>query len=404
MPPRSAVELLRLEMDLLWGDGRGPDLVIACATDGVSVRTGQLVSDVVADAVRVDVQHSAWTTDFSAPPPIVKHVREQLEEGLGLGITLARGSGPTFVIDDDVAVCPNVSVIHSDTADVERLREANPGNWGAAEWTDLLEGHLGTWTMAVLDRRVVSICHTPVSSTSAAEAGTWTHPDFRGRGLAAACTAAWAARMRPTGRVLFYSTSWTNHSSQKVAARLGLRHIGCTWQLQRLSDESGWTDPRVRGALSSIEGSGLVAAALIQAGDIVCVWGGGRTISDNELRAVAASGRRYSSVAIGEDENILWGVEEVGGAGPGGANHSCDPNLWMHDARTVCARRDIASGEELTLDYALMTVSPDWGMACHCGVQLCRGVVTGNDWQLPELQERYSGHFSPFVNARIAAA
>jgi uncharacterized protein len=54
-------------------------------------------------------------------------------------------------------------------------------------------------------------------------------------------------------------------------------------------------------------------------------------------------------------------------------------------------------------DYALATVSPEWRMECHCGAASCRGVVTGNDWQLAELQERYRGHFSPFINARIAA-
>jgi hypothetical protein len=74
----------------------------------------------------------------------------------------------------------------------------------------------------------------------------------------------------------------------------------------------------------------------------------------------------------------------------------------MLDARTVGARRDIAAGEELTLDYALFSVAPEWRMECHCGSSLCRGVVTGNDWRLAELQERYAGHFSPFINARIA--
>jgi len=131
------------------------------------------------------------------------------------------------------------------------------------------------------------------------------------------------------------------------------------------------------------------------------VWGGGKVISDAELRGIAASGQRYSSAAIGEDQNLLWDVVESGDDGPGGANHSCDPNLWMQDERTVSARRDIAAGEELTIDYALMTVSPDWRMACQCGARLCRGVVTGNDWQLPELQKRYRGHFSPFINTRI---
>lgn len=74
----------------------------------------------------------------------------------------------------------------------------------------------------------------------------------------------------------------------------------------------------------------------------------------------------------------------------------------MLDARTVGARRDITASEELTLDYALFSVAPEWRMECHCGNAFCRGVVTGNDWRLPELQERYAGHFSPFINARIA--
>jgi hypothetical protein len=49
--------------------------------------------------------------------------------------------------------------------------------------------------------------------------------------LVAAVTAAWAALMRPTGRHLLYSVARTNVSSQRVAARLGLRPIGWLWQL-----------------------------------------------------------------------------------------------------------------------------------------------------------------------------
>ena len=147
----------------------------------------------------------------------------------------------------------------------------------------------------------------------------------------------------------------------------------------------------------------MYASAPIRAGEVVFVWGGARIISNAELRAIEASGRRYCSAAIAEDQNILWDIVGAGAGGPGGANHSCDPNLWMQDERTVCARRDIATGEELTMDYALGTVSPDWRMECHCGAELCRSVITGNDWQLPELQQRYAGHFSPFINVRIAA-
>ncbi len=95
---------------------------------------------------------------------------------------------------------------------------------------------------------------------------------------------------------------------------------------------------------------------------------------------MAASGRRYSSAGIGENQHILWSAEDPDAGGPGAANHSCDSNLWMLGERTVCARRDIAAGEELTLDYALITIAPEWRMDCHCGSTLCRGVVTGNRW------------------------
>jgi hypothetical protein len=68
----------------------------------------------------------------------------------------------------------------------------------------------------------------------------------------------------------------------------------------------------------------------------------------------------------------------------------------------VVARRDIAAGEELTLDYALGSGNPQWSMEdCNCGSPLCRGRVTGNDWRQPELQQRHAGHFSPYRNERI---
>jgi hypothetical protein len=39
---------------------------------------------------------------------------------------------------------------------------------------------------------------------------------------------------------------------------------------------------------------------------------------------------------------------------------------------------------------------------CACGSPLCRRRVTGNDWRRTDLQQRHAGHFSPFINARIA--
>ena len=159
-----------------------------------------------------------------------------------------------------------------------------------------------------------------------------------------------------------------------------------------------WVDPRVEVRPSAIAGRGTFAREPIHAGEIIEIWGGVR-IFNEELDSIAASGERYNSAAIGEGINLLFALDDPFGFD----NHSCDPNLWMRDARTIVARRDIACDEELTIDYALFTVTPSWAMecACRCGSALCRQIITGNDWQRPELQERYRDHFSPFINDRI---
>ncbi|HUF12981.1 MAG TPA: hypothetical protein VMN78_07780 [Longimicrobiales bacterium] len=65
--------------------------------------------------------------------------------------------------------------------------------------------------------------------------------------------------------------------------------------------------------------------------------------------------------------------------------------------------RDIESGEELTIDYAMIDGDASETMPCDCGAQSCRRVVTGDDWRRPELQRRYDGWFSRYLADRISA-
>jgi hypothetical protein len=68
------------------------------------------------------------------------------------------------------------------------------------------------------------------------------------------------------------------------------------------------------------------------------------------------------------------------------------------------AWRDIAAGEEITTDLAYCEATPDYCLEpCNCGSSLCRGRVTGNDWKLPALQERYRGYFTPYIQRLIQA-
>lgn len=124
---------------------------------------------------------------------------------------------------------------------------------------------------------------------------------------------------------------------------------------------------------------------------------GGRVLTDDELQALGLD--THNSLAIGDRLNLLLDDDSPVTFG----NHCSDANLWMADELTFVARRDIAPGEEVTVDYALFTADLPFRMQCRCGSAVCRGEVTNEDWKRRDVPEPYAGHFSPFLNVRTAA-
>ena len=119
---------------------------------------------------------------------------------------------------------------------------------------------------------------------------------------------------------------------------------------------------------------------------------GGRLVSGAELRDLFESSSTYvDTITVLPDVHLVLPGRQPIGYG----NHSCDPTLWHDDAFTLTARRDIVAGDEVTVDYATQTAEPDFAMPCRCGQALCRGTVTGDDWRLPELRQRYGDHWVP---------
>lgn len=146
-------------------------------------------------------------------------------------------------------------------------------------------------------------------------------------------------------------------------------------------------------------GLGMFAREAIAAGEVVLRWGG---VVYRQEDILAGKANPESVAVLGDD---LYLADPAGEptAEDYPLNHSCDPNLWMADAVSLAARREIAAGEELTADYALWLYDVDWELApCCCGSRLCRGQVTAADWKLPALQARYAGHFTPWINGMIA--
>lgn len=84
------------------------------------------------------------------------------------------------------------------------------------------------WCVAIDGEEVAAIAFAARLGAIGAEIGVYTFPKYRSRGLAAAVTACWSSMATLDGRALFYSTSRSNRSSQRVAARLGLRMIGAS--------------------------------------------------------------------------------------------------------------------------------------------------------------------------------
>jgi D-alanine-D-alanine ligase-like ATP-grasp enzyme len=82
--------------------------------------------------------------------------------------------------------------------------------------------------------------------------------------------------------------------------------------------------------------------------------------------------RRYA-VPVGPDVYVIWDADPVEWAP---WNHSCDPST-EYRGLDVVARRDLAAGEELTLDYATMLNEQSESFPCTCGAANCRGAVAG---------------------------
>jgi uncharacterized protein len=145
-------------------------------------------------------------------------------------------------------------------------------------------------------------------------------------------------------------------------------------------------------------GCGVYAREPIAKGELISLWGG-RIIHKKELDLAMP---RFTERVLQVDEELyLLTVEEKEPTDC--FNHSCEPNLGFFGQIGLVAMRDVLPGEELVFDYAMSDGGPYDEFDCQCGSLRCRGRVTGNDWKLPELWEKYEGYFSPYLKRRIEA-
>ncbi len=162
-------------------------------------------------------------------------------------------------------------------------------------------------------------------------------------------------------------------------------------------NQSSWLTPKCAAREIARGQYGVFAADAIAAGEIISVWGG-----EIMTRAqVAALPEKYQHYATQVEENFyLSGISQDAADY---FNHSCAPNAGMNGQIVLVAMRDIAAGEQVCFDYAMTDGSAYDEFDCACGAPDCRTRVTGNDWRIPELWEKYRGYFMPYLQRRIDA-
>ena len=166
---------------------------------------------------------------------------------------------------------------------------------------------------------------------------------------------------------------------------------------------SNWIHPSLEVRETRTCGYGVFAREPILGGTIVLVYGG-IVITEEEFNALPDELQHFPfNVADGlflapRDMNDLGVGERV--------NHSCDPNIGFSGQINLRALRDIESGEEVTFDYATCVASEEGAFVlnCECGAPTCRSVVTGRDWELPDVQKRLFANFQPFLQEKMRSA
>jgi uncharacterized protein len=165
---------------------------------------------------------------------------------------------------------------------------------------------------------------------------------------------------------------------------------------------STWISPKAtKGAPSEIAGRGLVAVARIAEGEVVAVKGG-HIVTTGQLRSLPER-LQNSGVQITDDLHLAAVDDDEYEAVMLFLNHSCEPNVGFGGNVVLVAMRDIDAGEELTTDYAMFE-DYEGSMDCACGRPACRRVIDGRDWMRPDLQERYRGWFSWYLQRKMPPA
>jgi GNAT superfamily N-acetyltransferase len=187
-----------------------PRVALTCTATSYRAAFGASVPDDLASEITAVVERERPDGTLTIPTTLRSRLRAALEKHAPIQ---SEGGGPGYYFPERVDAPEHVVEITE--ANLDLARDTFP--WMLREFAGW-----APYFAVVEDGAVASVCFDARSGPRAAEAGLYTHPEYRGRGYAVDVTRAWGAATRAGGRVPLYSTSWDNLASQAVARKVGL--------------------------------------------------------------------------------------------------------------------------------------------------------------------------------------
>lgn len=206
-------------------DATAPRFYMAGADDGWVGYVREDVDDAQTRAIDEMVRREPAVRAPGATPLFAERYREVL----GAEALTDHNYGPVHRLPRGLSFACDAEIVREGSAEgvalVERImREGMPRGMVDAGFVDL--SHFWSpWVVAMVGGDIAAIAFCVCDGLMAREIGVYTTQDHRGRGYAAAVTAAWSG-MHPRHAVLFYATHRDNRASQRVIARLKLPFLG----------------------------------------------------------------------------------------------------------------------------------------------------------------------------------
>lgn len=197
-----------------WNASVAPRFHLMLTAEGPIIRFRADVPDDVARRLEALAAVETWDAAAEGPPASLAAYAEALSADAPVR---SIWSGPAFAL---------FRPMHPWAASVVDITEASAGllTGKLVEWVPDIP-HRHPFVAVAHDGKAVSLCASVRISPAVHCAGVETHPDHRRQGHALGAVSAWAHAVQQLGATPFYSTSWDNLGSRRVAARPGFQPV-----------------------------------------------------------------------------------------------------------------------------------------------------------------------------------